>query len=614
MAPPASAKHISSAQGVLFLDEDLRVRDADVDVARLLGTDPGSLRGKRLHEVLVPAHVERTAAGDDEIPVGVPMALLRADGTRIPVEGMVRDGADGLAIVVMGPISDDEHGAGARRERPPRPGLESRREATLVEQLQRAQRLAGVGSWEWDVEADQISWSKELHRIYGTDPETFEASFEAFISLIHPEDRDDLQAHIQSAMESGKDYTVDHRIVRPDGVERRVHGMGAVELDDEGKPTLLYGIAQDVTRQEEIERNVEVVLASAPDPIIMCDEEETVTFANDRVADVFGVTPDELRGRSIRTILAGTWEEAMESPPGEEPIHLSDVEGLHADGRHIPIDAMVSRAETRQGPVFIAALRDVTERRKAEEADRLAFERLMEIQQLRELDRAKTTILNTASHELKTPMTPLRLQLYLLEQEKLGPLTPRQSHAIRVLRRNTDRLSALIADVLDMARIESGRLDLDKAVVPVATVVRETEDTFEEALRDAKVTLVADIPPELTVFADQNRCAQILINLVSNAIKFSPEGSKVHVRAEDDGDFVRIEVQDEGIGIPLIKQRQLFTPFGQVHEEGKVNQRGTGLGLYICKGIIEQHGGEIGLMSEGDGRGSTFWFRLPSHP
>lgn len=230
-------------------------------------------------------------------------------------------------------------------------------------------------------------------------------------------------------------------------------------------------------------------------------------------------------------------------------------------------------------------------------------------ERLQDLDRLKTDFVNAVSHDLRTPLTSIKGYTEFLEDELGGPLTAQQADYVSQIAKSTSRLEHLVDDLLDVARVEAGTLQLRFEDVDLAAIVREVIDSLLPQAQAARLTLEASLPDEpLRVRCDASRIERVLINLVNNAVKFTPEGGSILVSARLDGEVVRCEVADNGIGIAPEDVPKLFQRFGQL-KSGSA-KGGTGLGLSISKAIVEAHQGAIGVDSEA-GRGSTFWFTLP---
>jgi signal transduction histidine kinase len=265
-----------------------------------------------------------------------------------------------------------------------------------------------------------------------------------------------------------------------------------------------------------------------------------------------------------------------------------------------------------------AILRAEMEQARAQAQERLQEiedlrrgEREREIGRLRERDEFRNRLVGMASHEFKTPLTAQRLWLDLLLHPSTGPLNERQRRAVEGLDRGVRGLQRLVDDMLDVARLQSGRLALEPVPVDLGEVVADAAEALAESARRAGVRTVFELAPGLQVVADPWRVGQVVQNLLSNAIKFSPPGGSVAVRLARGGEGAVLEVEDRGAGLTPEQAGLLFQPFQQMHRASHPGQ-GTGLGLFITKGIVEQHGGTIQAASRGPGQGTTFRVWLPS--
>jgi len=235
-----------------------------------------------------------------------------------------------------------------------------------------------------------------------------------------------------------------------------------------------------------------------------------------------------------------------------------------------------------------------------------------ENERLTELDRMKEEFVASVSHELRTPLTSIRGYLELILEGDTGDLTPEQNEYLRIIDRNTDRLLDLINDLLDVAQAESGRLVLNLEPVNLESLVADAVAGMRPAADARKIDLDLHVGDEheAAISVDRKRIGQVIDNLLSNAVKFTPTGGNVDVRLRSDNGDVRIEVADDGMGIPETEQAQLFERFFRTKAANGQALQGTGLGLAISKGIVEAHGGHITLVSA-EGVGTTFSVVLP---
>jgi signal transduction histidine kinase len=236
------------------------------------------------------------------------------------------------------------------------------------------------------------------------------------------------------------------------------------------------------------------------------------------------------------------------------------------------------------------------------------------VTQRKEAERRVSEFYSTISHELRSPLTSIRGALGLMEGGKAGEFSPKAMRLIKIAREECDRLIRLINDILDIRKIEAGKLQLFLKEEKVSDIINATVNGIKAMADESQVIIkLADIDPDMTVLCDRDRLIQVMTNLIGNAIKFSPAGKTVRVFAqaiERHGDrYVRFSVTDNGPGIAEEEREKLFQLFQQLDSSDSRPQGGTGLGLAISKALVEQHGGAIGLDSK-VGEGSTFWFEL----
>jgi two-component system phosphate regulon sensor histidine kinase PhoR len=275
----------------------------------------------------------------------------------------------------------------------------------------------------------------------------------------------------------------------------------------------------------------------------------------------------------------------------------------------------IAQYQTNIGPLrrhgelvgYVMVVHDISELKQATET---VQQRTVELGQARELDRLKSNFVNAVTHELRTPLTSIKGYAEFLEDGIGGDLSATQLNFVHQLLAGTERLERLVDDLLDFARIEAGTFTLKIEPADLVSKVHEVIGSLRPQADDARLTLSADgLDTPLQLPMDAQRIGQVLINLLNNAIKFTPPGGTITVRARIEDGFVRCEVADTGIGIKTEDIPKLFQRFSQL-ESGLRSGTGTGLGLSISKTIVEAHGGAIGVTST-PGQGSVFWFTLP---
>lgn len=335
-----------------------------------------------------------------------------------------------------------------------------------------------------------------------------------------------------------------------------------------------------------------------------------------RIAGVSGEMPGELSAL-LRFVHADDHAMVREA-----------VEAALADGRPLDFEARIirrdgtqrlgrwlARAERDQaGQVvrLVGTTQDVTDLREAEEARRRAAHQVQDIESLREINRVRTQFMNTAAHELSTPLTPIRIELQLLGQPDVDGDAARRARALQIVGRNVQRLTLLVQDLLDGAKLQASQLALQRSVMDLNLTVQEAVRAHQAVAQQGGVHVEAPEAPGMWVDGDARRLAQVLDNLLGNAIKFTPAGGTVRVGLQRASGGIAVRVIDSGIGLRQSDITRLFQPFSQVHDTMQKTRAGSGLGLYIAKGIVEAHAGAIGVESAGLGHGSTFWFVLPA--
>ena len=371
----------------------------------------------------------------------------------------------------------------------------------------------------------------------------------------------------------------------------------------EGQQMLLRSIADQVAvtlvRSElvdeaaESRRLAESVLRDMSDGVIVLDAEERCRVCNPAAARMLAVERSSILGQPTTTwfplpaSVLQTLRARVERPDDAVGPVLSELEG-----RQLALTAgpFVDPDPANRGMILL--IRDLTGEAEAE--------------------RIKRDFVSMVGHELRTPLTTIRTSIDLLHEAEAGTLNATQQRIVEVLEGNSDRLLHLIDDLLDMSALDSGRVEVHQATIDLVEAVRETVEGERAKAETKSIALQVDHPAGgVPVWADRARLGQVLANLISNAVKYTPEGGHVTVRVVPSDPFAQVDVVDDGIGIPVAEQPQLFEKFFRTRE-GQRQSGGTGLGLAIARSIVELHGGEI--WCESDGRsGSTFSFTLPRH-
>ena len=286
-----------------------------------------------------------------------------------------------------------------------------------------------------------------------------------------------------------------------------------------------------------------------------------------------------------------------------------DLNARRKDGSEFPAEISLSPMESEEGRLVTAAVRDVTERKRhAEELEKMR-------RQAEDANRLKSEFLANMSHELRTPLNSVIGFSELIHDGKAGPVTADQKEYLGDVLGSAHHLLQLINDILDLAKIEAGKIRFRPESIALDALTKEICGSLRTISDNKKIHVTVEILPATdAIEADAGRLKQVLYNYLSNALKFTPEGGQVHVRARPEGDdFYHLSVQDNGPGIPLEDQGRLFVAFQQLDASTAKKFQGTGLGLALTKKIVEAQGGRVGVDST-PGKGAIFYAVLPRKP
>jgi protein-histidine pros-kinase len=354
------------------------------------------------------------------------------------------------------------------------------------------------------------------------------------------------------------------------------------------------------------------LLEYAPDATVIVDAEGTMRLVNSQAEQLFGYYREELVGQPVEMLIPSRYRErhvgertGYVADPHVRPMRVAlELFGLRKDGREFPVDISLSPILTREGMFVASAIRDVTERKEIER-------RLVELNgELERASLAKDQFLASMSHELRTPLNAILGFTGTLLMKLPGPLTQEQDRQLQIVRSSATHLLSLINDALDLAKIESGKRDLNIEPVSVAEVIAgvaaaQASLATEKGL---KFSSSVDAVPE-TIVTDRRSLTQILLNLTSNALKYTERGT-VRIDAVSHGSEIAIAVSDTGIGIRPEDLARLFQAFEQLDPTSTRRYEGTGLGLYLSRSLALLLGGTLAVTSE-HGVGSTFTLTLP---
>jgi PAS domain S-box-containing protein len=358
------------------------------------------------------------------------------------------------------------------------------------------------------------------------------------------------------------------------------------------------------------------IVALAADAIICIDSQHRITFFNDGAVRIFGYHAEEILGQPLSLLIPqrfGGAHRAHIEQFGKSPVvarqmgERSLISGVRKGGEEFPAEAAIAKMVSADGPIYSVVLRDVTEQRRTDDLNRQL------LSDTEAAVKARDEVLGIVSHDLRNPVNAVKMlaaAILRTGSRDSAQVVPEEvvEHAT-VMLQAANQMDALIQDLLDVTRLESGRMQLSRTNFAVANLVSVAVDTLAPQAAEQKVRMVSAIEPGLPhVFADADRIMQVLSNLIGNALKFSKPDSVVRISAHAFEKFVAIEITDTGAGIAPDELPFVFDRFWQSR---RTNRSGAGLGLAIARGIVHAHDGEIKIVSE-PGKGTTVRFTLPT--
>jgi PAS domain S-box-containing protein len=481
------------------------------------------------------------------------------------------------------------------------------------EYLQYALAAGGMGTWDLNLRTSEATWDHRMYEICGFKPGTPVSKAE-FQARIYPDDLPSTKRTMDQTLQTGAEYRHEYRFSRPDGQMVWLHSRGGLRRDANGTPTHVVGIAFDITEHKQAEQKLREseerfrLLAENIDQVLWFTElePERVIYVSPAFEQLWGVSAKALYDNSR------LWVERIH-PEDRESVHQAfenwvagRVKTYEAEFRVLrqagqmrwihDHGIVIARKEGRPHRVSGIAT-DITERKRVEEERRQA-------------DRRKDEFIATLAHELRNPLAPIRNVVSLLQLQ--GSHDPDVCHARGVISRQVDHLTRLIDDLLDLSRITSDKLELRKERANLTEIVNLAVELSHSLIDQHRHECSIELPEEpIYLEGDKVRLAQVIMNLLSNAAKYTPEGGHITLSAERNDEKVTLRVTDNGIGIAPEKLSQIFDMFYQANRTYEQSQGGLGIGLTLVRRLVEMHGGRVEVHSRGLNQGSEFVVRLP---
>ncbi|BAY13605.1 PAS domain-containing protein [Calothrix sp. NIES-2098] len=492
------------------------------------------------------------------------------------------------------------------------------------ERLTLALDAARMGSWDWDLQTDRSIWTPYHEMIFGYEPGNPQRTYQEWSSLVHPEDLPRVEVKVQTAMAKQQDYEDEYRVIWADGSLHWVSAFGRFQYNQQGQPVRMLGMLFEITDRKQAEvalRQSELVFRTLADTMPqmfwITQPDGYHEYFNQRWYDYTGKTLEQTRGEGWQKILhpddvqrtIEVWQNSLSSGKTYDIeyrlLRASNGEYRWHLGRAFPL--------RQEGQIvkWFGSCTDIHDQKLAieERAQALERERAARIE-LEKASRMKDDFLAIVSHELRSPLNPILGWSTLLLKRQLN--AEKTTQALEIIERNAKLQTQLIDDLLDVSRILRGKLSLNICVVDLVATIEAALETVRLAAEAKSIQIKTQLDTVVgTVEGDPNRLQQVIMNLLTNAVKFTPPDGQVEISLQQMGANAQIQVTDTGKGITPDFLPYVFERFRQADDVTTRKFGGLGLGLAIVRHIVELHGGSVQVASPGEGLGATFTVNLP---
>jgi len=485
------------------------------------------------------------------------------------------------------------------------------------ERLKQAEAAGKLGHYEINIATGNVNWSDEVYRIFNYQKNEITPDIEFFRRSLHPDDREKVMDLFMECTREHKEFNLEYRIIQKSKNIRYVQSKGYLKYDDNGEPVSMFGTFQDITEKwlvqqamAESEEKYRKLIAGMNDGVVLHDHHGQIISHNPAALSILNVTEEELKTLTTNSKeLSFLHEDGSSFPLNEHPAYATlrtgkpasnVIMGIQKQGKPvtwITINSLPLRLSNSEKTFAMVTFSDITILKTTEK-------------QLRDLNATKDKLLSIIAHDLTNPFNSLLGFSKLLREHVKKGNFDKLDYFSNLLYQSAQQGHILLKNLLEWSRSQTGRISFNPESTVISDVITEVFNLHYFIAERKKIVLEYNSDKDVNVFADANMLLTILRNLVSNAIKYTNEGGKVTVSVRKQNDTVTFQVKDNGVGIEKHILVNLFEIGKEYTAPGTYEEKGTGLGLIICKDFIERHGGKLNIASE-PGKGSVFSFTIP---
>lgn len=469
-------------------------------------------------------------------------------------------------------------------------------------------RSMSIGVWDWNIITNELYWSKKLLDIMGIDDQEFRPHYNEFSSRLHPEDKENTEKMLFAHLKKQCPFDTEYRLRRNDGKYVWIHALGQAQWNANDEPTRMAGSVNDISERKEAEKKMGLlasIVESSEDAIISTTLDSVIVSWNKAAESLFGYAAEDIIGKYINVIipLERQDEERIilsEMKQGKPIRHMGTIR-MRRDGSYIDVALTISPVTDTRGKIIGVSkiVHDMSDHKKAER------ERESLIAKLAESNTELERFAYIASHDMQEPLRMVKNFSRLIAEEYTDKLNEEGKEYIDIVITGAERMQAMVDDLLEYARMGSN--NIQDVLVNADEEIKHVIENLSTLIKECNACITYDDLPKFK--GNPVQFMRLLQNLIGNGLKYQKQGNtpKIHIAVQNKGEHWCFSVQDNGIGIDEEFVNQVFEPFKRLHSWDEY--RGTGIGLAVCRKIVENHGGKIWVTSL-PGEGSIFYFTL----